>query len=215
MNVTQNDQLAPLLRDVQTAFGITIVSFDPYRPKFLRPDVTVHMLTDADNKYLGDNRFFAIHDWFEERGWLVSRQTFKKPPRPGLEHTYIAPAQRIQLRSGFHATRAVAIASIFQHGLLPGDRLRCTTDRIDALGNIYVAEKLGQPGDESRCAYGTAHWWREHLARENRFGDPQWTILEIDFVGQDVCCYHDIWSHTGVVVRVRNPVDPRQLKVVA
>ena len=67
-------------------------------------------------------------------------------------------------------------------GLLPSTPERQTTDptyRRDCEGNIYVCDSLGKPEDAGVRGTGSAHWWRDHLAQNNRFDDPDWVILEI------------------------------------
>ena len=193
------------------------VSFDHFRPTFLREDVTVHAFRRSDNDdQLDDESFFALRDWFENQGWLVTRQRFRKPPFDGVEHVYIAPMDTLNPSVAFHATRTASIQSIKNNGLRPAIRERCNTERLDSIGNIYAASELGFPGDEARNNYGTAHWWREHLAHQNRFDDPDWSILQIDVAGVGgLTCFRDIWSRSGIVIRSNVPIDGRFIETVA
>ena len=212
-----SNSLPDLIRVAELRFAIRAISFDHFHPTFLRDDVTVHAFRHSDNDdQLDDETFFALRDWFEHEGWLVYRQRFRKQPFDGVEHAYIVPMDPINLLVAYHATRTVSIQSIKNDGLCPGTHERCNTERLDSIGNIYAVSELGSPGDEAHNNYGTAHWWREHLSHENRFDDPEWSILQID-VGDvpGLTCFRDIWSRTGIVIRSNVPIDGRFIKHVA
>jgi hypothetical protein len=85
----------------------------------------------------------------------------------------------VSLTEGYHATRAVSVRSIRAEGLKPSAPERRTTDRHDCEGHIYVCEALGVPEDAGVRGAFSAHWWLDHLARKNRFGDPHWVILRV------------------------------------
>jgi hypothetical protein len=116
----------------------------------------------------------------------------------------------------YHATRTTSVPSIKDQGLCPGTRESCNAKRLDSLGSIYAVAKLGAPGDASRDEFGTAYWWLEHLSQQNRFGDLDWSILQIDVAkAGNVRCLRDIWSHTGIEIRTDVPIAWRFLKRVA
>ncbi|QDV56487.1 hypothetical protein [Rosistilla oblonga] len=211
------NSIPDLIRIAESQFRMRATSFDHFRPHFLHDDVTVHAFRRSGNDdHLDDHTYDGLRDWFENQGWIVSRQRFRKPPFDGVEHIYIAPIETLHPSVAFHATRTVSIKSIENNGLCPGLRERCNTERLDSIGNIYAASKLGSPGDESRNNFGTAHWWREHLAHENRFDDPVWSILQIDVAAVGgLTCFRDIWSRTGIVIRANVPIDGRFVKTVA
>ncbi len=89
-----------------------------------------------------------------------------------------------------------------EQGLLPSAPERQTTEkRWDCEGNIFLCEKLGTPADAGVRGSESAHWWRDHLAHNNRFGDPDWIILRVEvgrLKGARTC--RDIWSKSGLIV---------------
>jgi hypothetical protein len=66
---------------------------------------------------------------------------------------------------------------------------------------LAISERLGTPADAGVQGSESAHWWRAHLAENNRFNDPDWVILLID-VGQleGARTYRDIWSNSGIIL---------------
>ena len=97
------------------------------------------------------------------------------------EHVFLAPIIQVPLKVGYHATRRASVPSIMEQGLLPSAPERQTTEnRWDCEGNIYLCERLGTPASAGVPGSESAHWWRHHLARKNRFNDPDWVILHVE-----------------------------------
>lgn len=199
--------LHSLLNEIETHFRVRITHFPQYpKQDGKHPETEYSHFRVANSDYterpLFDCEFRAIADWLENRGLLATRQLAWKNT---TEHVLMAPLERREIPIGYHATRTDYVASIFSEGLKLGDRDRSTSpisERIDQIGNIYVAEELGNPGDEASRKYGTAHWWREHKSTRNCFDDPDWSILRIDLSGlPDLRLYRDPWSKTGLILR--------------
>lgn len=169
--------------------------------------LTRHKVWKDDSDYnrldLSDDEFSQVSNWFEQQGWLATRQLSVKGSDNEL--FYLSPLHRSELSEGFHATRAVSLNGILKVGLMPGNRELTTSnvsDRRDQIGNSYVAEQLGSAGDEARGNKGTAHWWREYKSHNNCFDDPVWSILRLNFDGLlNLRLYRDPWSHTGLILR--------------
>jgi hypothetical protein len=127
-----------------------------------------------------------------------------------LEHLGVA------LQVGFHATRRASVGSIFDVGLLPSSPDRQTTaDRLDCEGNIYLCERLGGPSDAGLVGSESADWWRDHLAKNNRFGDPDWVILEVRvgrLLGAQLS--RDSWSKSGVIVSGVPAIPPDLIRLI-
>jgi hypothetical protein len=102
-----------------------------------------------------------------------------------------------------------------ERGLLPSAPERQTTEkRWDCEGNIFLCEKLGTPADAGVRGSESAHWWRDHLAHNNRFGDPDWVILRVE-VGrlEGARLYRDIWSKSGIIVGSMARIPPDRLRL--
>jgi hypothetical protein len=215
--LTTSTELERLLRDAESRFEFEVIKLDHYRPPALRDNVTVHAFTNTDtDDYLDDAAFGSVREWFETNGYFISRQSMKTDPFDGVEHVFISPIEMVNPKLLYHATRTQSLDSIRKNGILCGARQRCTTDRLDPIRNIYGVETLGNAGDKKRNIYGTAHWWREHLALTNRFGDRNWSLLQIDVISHGrLNCYRDIWSNSGIVIRVPSHIDCQFIQVVA
>jgi hypothetical protein len=109
----------------------------------------------------------------------------------------IAPILPIKVEVGYHATRACMIKQIREEGLKPSNEERRATNFPDTEGVIHICAKLKEDGDKD-----SAEWWRDELSKKNRFGDPNWGILQIHMTGlpTDARVYQDIHSASGVVV---------------
>lgn len=197
----------------EAQFGLRIISFSNYRPTFLGDSTTAHAIKDADLSKINGDCFFSIRDWFEQHGWLLTRQTLRSAPFTGIEHHYLAPLEYLSIQTAFHATRVASLAAIMEGGLRPAAPYMLNFDRLDSIGNIYAATKLGNPGDHANDNFGTAHWWVELFAMDNRHNDPEWCIIQLDLSDiVDMICFKDIWSCTGVVLRPKSPIDPVRIK---
>lgn len=113
----------------------------------------------------------------------------------------MAPLLPKTLAVGYHTTRACLIPKICGEGgegLLPSNAERRATNFPDTDGVIHVCEKLSHEGDEN----DSAEWWKGTLSKKNRFGDPDWRIVQIDMtrlpLGARV--YQDMHSASGVLV---------------
>ncbi|WP_148080598.1 hypothetical protein [Roseimaritima ulvae] len=192
-----------LANAIESEFCIKVLTFENYRPEPLPRYVSVHTFSDASGESISDDVFFAIRDWVFRMGWDLSRQLVFND----TVHAYLYPAVREYVSLAYHVTRTSSLTSILVNGLGPGTKDRCNDNRIDPHGNIYITTTLGCIGDRGRENLGTAHWWREHLATNNRFGDPDWTILGLDFSSYGKMQVHqDIWSASGRVIRTREPL---------
>ena len=168
-------------------------------------------------RIISAEKLLQLQRWTLRVGWHISRQRYPRrtaDTRP-IDIVYIAPAQTISLAAAYHATRTASIPSIMSLGLCPGTETSITTDnRTDPVGNIYVAENLGLPTDAGVAGSKTAHWWRDHLARVNRFNDPDWSILKISAtLIPNAICYTDMWSESGIILGNVESVDSQFLAV--
>jgi hypothetical protein len=167
-----------------------------------RDDVTTHGFYPEER--LTNDRKLEVRRWLEGQGWQFSRQMVNHPAQANrqIEYIYLAPMIPVALEVGYHATRRASVQSIMERGLLPGAPDRQTTEqRWDCEGNIYFCERLGTLADAGVRGSESAHWWRDHLAHKNRFGDRDWVILRVA-VGQleGARLYRDIWSKSGIIV---------------
>lgn len=196
------------------------LSINNWKPNAsMHQSLTRHVFWKEDRDYnthnLSDDEFSEISDWFEQEGWLATRQL----PMKGSDNElfYLSPLYRSAITEGYHATRTASLIDILKEGLLRGNRDRSTSklsDRRDQIGNSYVAERLGSPGDEANGKKGTAYWWREHKSHENCFGGSAWSILRLDFKGlSNLRLYADPWSHTGLILR--SIIPPSRIEQVA
>lgn len=195
-----------IIREAEAEFRFRIVWLEHFHPKSFRDDVSIFCVEGVEGDALTDEEFIRFRGWLENRNWTVSRQRYLRGLLEGVEHTFIAPMQSVAPKAAFHATRTANLKSILDKGLHPGNRESRTTDRLDAIGNIYVTETLGFPGDCEREAFGTAHWWREHLSQVNRYQDSDWSIVSVDISEQEFLSYRDIWSETGIILRTDGPL---------
>lgn len=212
--------VAALIDEIRRRFSVDVLSFDGVA-KLPHPEVSAHSfaLTDPDTyqrEDIDDELYLRIREWVETQGWQMSRQALPGAlPERTEQHIYLASQVLVTVETAFHATRRKSLRSIMTEGLLSGTRHRINTDRWDTIGNIYITTTLGQSGDEQRRNHGTAHWWREHLARKNIHDDSDWSILAIDPEAfRDAVTYRDMWSRSGVVVAGVDAIQPRYVSVV-
>jgi hypothetical protein len=132
------------------------------------------------------------------------------------EYLILAPMARVFLEYGYHATRLASLDAIRRDGLLPSNPDRqMSNEQYDCDGNIYVCDKLGTPADAGVANSRSAHWWRAHLAETNRFGDPNWCIIGIDFARvPGVVLYKDLRSTTGIIIGCVESVPPEAITPV-
>ncbi|MEP3479175.1 MAG: hypothetical protein ABJZ55_08015 [Fuerstiella sp.] len=216
MTKAVTDNLADLISHAESQFSLRVISFSNYRPTFLGDSDTAHAIKDSDLRDIEDERFFAIRDWFQQHDWLLSRQQLKTPPFNGTQHHYLAPIEYLTVDTVYHATRVANLSLITDGGLQPATADSCNFDRLDSFGYIYVTTALGQVGDYKNENLGTAHWWAELFAMDNRHSDRDWCVVQLDLSGLgDIICFNDLFSRTGVVLRPSDPIDPARLKRVA
>jgi hypothetical protein len=207
-----------LLDEIEREFGVKLLWFKRITPSRFREDATAHGFFDFDVD-LTDDLKRQVRKWVEDKGWQFSRQLIPAPEvEPGrlVEHIYLAPMIHVPLTTGFHATRRCSLKAIRRHGLLPSTRDRQTSEnRWDCEGNIYLCEHLGTPTDAEADHALTTHWWCGYFARNNRFNDPDWVILQVT-IGkvQGARIYRDIWSKSGVIVDNLENVPPSALDLV-
>lgn len=200
-----------LLDEILNQFGVTLPP--GHMLNCYRDDVSVHPFVSGYGWKPAEETWQEIRHWVESKDWQLSRQV-EKIPVPDLsieiENVYLAPMIPVGLDRGYHATRSVSVPSIRTTGLLPSTHQRqTTTDRRDCEGNIYVCEALGTPADAGVPGSKTAHWWRDELARTNRFNDPDWVILEIDVRKvHGARLYKDIFSDSGIIVGGVHAIPP-------
>jgi hypothetical protein len=191
-----------LLDEIKRRFGVELLWFELPSPGY-RDDVTTHGFFDTEDRLTEDLKL-EVRRWLESRGWQFSRQMVcvLGDDTNRVEHVYLAPMMPVALEVGYHATRRASVPSIMDRGLLPSAPERQTTEkRWDCEGNIFLCERLGTPADAGVQGSESAHWWRDHLAHNNRFGDPDWVILRVE-VGrvEGTRLYRDIWSKSGIIV---------------
>jgi hypothetical protein len=192
-----------LLDEIEQHFDVKLLWFKRLPSPGHRDDVTTHAFFDPDRR-LTDDLKLEIRCRMEGQGWQFSRQMVPVLGNDAQrrEHVYLAPMIRVAAEVGYHATRRASVPSIMERGLLPSAPERQTTEsRWDCEGNIFLCENLGTPADAGVRGSGSAHWWLDHLAHNNRFGDPDWVILRVE-VGRlkDARVYQDVWSESGVIV---------------
>jgi hypothetical protein len=205
-----------LLDEVERRFGADLAWHENMPSLIFRDDVTTHTFFDPEGRLTEDLKRKSRR-WIESKGWQFSRQCVHHPSVSDrfIEYVFIAPMSPVVLREGYHATRRASLSSIMQVGLLPSIPERQTTDnRADCEGNIYLCERLGTPADAGVPRTETAHWWRAHLAENNRFHDPDWIILRVA-VGQlqGARTYQDIWSKSGIILDNVAGVPPELIAV--
>lgn len=211
-----SDELVDLISLAQVRFSLKVISFSKYPPTLLGESATAHAIKDSNLRNISDELFFAIRDWFEERGWLLSRQRMKHPPFNGTEHYFLAPIEYLTVCTAYHATRVANLTSITDRGLQPATDHTCNFDRLDSLGYIYAVTALGEVGDFANRNFGTAHWWAELFATDNRHNDSNWCVLQLNLSGlANLICFKDIFSRTGVVLRPSGAIEPSRIKRVA
>jgi hypothetical protein len=81
--------------------------------------------------------------------------------------------------------------------LKPSNEERRATTFPDTEGVIHICAKLREVGGKD-----SAEWWRDELSKKNRFGNPNWGILQIDMAGlpAEARIYQDMHSVSGVIV---------------
>jgi hypothetical protein len=203
-----------LLNQLKQDLGIGLLTIN-CSLKCPHPDVTTHGLDIETRRNLGmeqinKERFAQLRNWFAQREWHISQQ--RNSRNDSSDYLILAPMIFVSFDIGYHATLRMRLDSIFSKGLLPGSHDRQTDDkRIDCEGNIYVCEKLGVPEDAGNPGSLSAHWWRDHKSKYNRFGDSDWVILEIDLWKLPPHrLYRDIWSESGVIVGDVSVIPPNQ-----
>ena len=198
-----------LLNAIRDHFGVELIW---HQSLYIgRDDVTVHSFFDPENSTseMTVEMRTALRNWFASNGWLFSRQVIEhKITANAIERLYLAPMVPVTMTVGYHATRRASLDSIREHGLVPStSESQTTKGRLDCEGNIYLCERLGTQADEGKQRSFSAHWWRHHLSKVNRFNDPDWVILEVcvDQV-EGARLYRDVWSESGVVVENVNRI---------
>ena len=215
--------MLPSLDEVRQQLGIGLHRFPRNPCKGLRSG-TITLRFDIETKLRLERthptvqEFEQLRDWFAQRDWQL---VIQRTPNPidDSDYIYYLFLQRmdpVSLRVGYHATLRRQVDSILSNGLLPGSPDRRTDDdRIECHGNIYVCEKLGVPGDAGKPESFSAHWWRDHKSKRNRFNDPDWVILEIDLWKLPPhLSYRDIVSESGVILRGVSVIPPSLLRLV-
>ncbi len=209
---------AELLEALEEQFGVDLLKFDYDTHKLIRhrSDALACGFRKESDVQRWASSARVIRGWMEDRGWQFARRLWCPTPDSTVEHVFFAPIIRVEIDRGYHATRLVSVRSIFANGLLPSESDRQTTaDRLDCESNIYVCDKLGTPSDAGQQGSMSAHWWCDHLATKNRFNDPQWAILEIDFaefVGWRL--YRDLCSESGTIVGGVEAIPPHAIRLV-
>jgi len=204
------DKRQALLDGILAQFAVRLLPGRKFKLNH-RDDVSVHVLFSFSDTEPTEETKQEIRRWVEHQGWQFSRQTVKHLTIPDrlVEHIYLAPMSLVELERGYHATRRVSVPSIRTSGLCRSTPELQTTDRGDCERNIYICESLGTPADAGVRGSCTAHWWRDHLAKNNRFNDPDWVILEIDFRKvHGAGLYRDIWSESGIIVGGVDAIPP-------
>lgn len=216
--MTLENQRKKLLENIRTNFSVELIWYEHFTLNGYRNDVSVHGFFSVPGSEPSEETKKKIRHWVESQGWQFSRQTKKNELIPGrlTEYIFLAPMIPVELELGYHATRLALVPSIQANGLLPSTPERqTTTDRTDCEGNIYLCKDLGTPVDAGVRGTKTAHWWRGHLAKNNRFNDPDWVILEIE-IGKvhGARLYKDIWSESGIIVDGVKAISPEVIRVV-
>lgn len=170
-----------LINSIRTQFEVEVWRRDPFPKEVCRTDVSVHTIRRFLPPELTETEKQEMRRWVESRSWQLSRQFWKADWHPSItEYIYLAPMILVNLDVGFHVTRIQSIPLIMEVGLLPSSPDRQTTqDRADCEGNIYLCNSLGTCNDSNVCGTLSAHWWRAHLAKVNRFSDPDWANVEV------------------------------------
>ncbi len=226
----QNDELTPaqrellesrrrLMDEVRTRFDIWMVCYYlwPSDESPYRGDVTSHGFSESEG-ILADDLRNQIRLWIEAKNLQWSRQLVRLPGTMDFqERIYIGNIHPITLPFGYHATRRSSVDAIFRDGLLASVPERQVSEsRLDCEGNIYVVGKLGVPQDAGNREAYSAHWWRDHLSRNNRFNDPDWVILEIDLRQglENALICKDIWSVSGIVISGVDRIARERIRIV-
>lgn len=214
---------AILLDQLKRDLKIGLMTFNRLRFRCPRQGVTGHSL-DAETRHalrtdqMSEETFRQVREWLTERNWQLSRQRVRHPVNQAqkIEYLFLAPMILVSFQTGYHATLRSRCDSIFSIGLVPGSPDRQTdNERLDCDGNIFVCHDLGVPEDAGRDGSFSAHWWCDHKSRRNRFGDPDWVILEIDLGGLPPHrLYRDIWSESGVIVGGVSVIPPALIRQV-
>jgi hypothetical protein len=205
-----------LLDEIKRRFGVELLWFEKLPSPGYRDDVTTHSFFDIEDRLTEDLKL-GVRRWLESQGWQFSRQMVcvLDDDANRVEHVYLAPMMPVALEVSYHATRRASLPSIMERGLLPSVPKRQTTEkRWDCEGNIFLCEKLGTPADAGVRGSESAHWWRDHLAHNNRFGDPDWVILRVEVEGLERArTYRDIWSKSGIIVGGVASIPPDLLRL--
>jgi hypothetical protein len=202
-----------LLDRTESLFGIKLQRQKRWNGNAYRYDVTLHTL--SSDSHPTEEIKATARRWAEDQGWHFIWQTLRRDYRPdGQEYIYLAPIIPVECERGYHATPLASVCSIQELGLLPSIAERQTTDRGDCEGNVYLCEILGTPADAGVRGSRSAHWWRDHLARNNRFNDPEWVILKVE-IGKlpDAKLYRDICSDSGIIVAGVDAIPPELIKL--
>ncbi len=149
MTQAVSDERGDLISRAEAQFSLRVISFSNLRRGFLGEWATAHAIKDSEYTNIDDKQFFSTRDWFEQHGWLLSRQRLKSPPFNATEHHYPAPIEYLSVDIVYHATRVANLTSIADEGLQPATVETCNVDRLDSLGYIYAATQLGNERKKS------------------------------------------------------------------
>lgn len=216
MHAIANDRES-ILAELNDQFGVGLLPLThlPF-PSYL--DDVIAYVPDAETRKINDDTLHSIRTWLKSRDWHLSRQEVAHPTVAGkrIEYLVLAPMVFVLFGTAYHSTRRTAYSSIMSEGLLPSSPERQNSlKRTDCDGNIYVCEHLGNPQDAGVTSSLTAHWWRDHLSKNNRYADPDWVILEIELRGLPPHRLHrDIWSASGVIVAGVDRIPPRLITLI-
>jgi hypothetical protein len=198
--MTHDDQLPELPEQIRERLGNTIL-FEKIVLPTGRPALRLFATSDVR---LSSQEWQQFRQLIERHAWHGSRQLDDLTAHGcgHKEYIIIAPMDPVTLDHGFHATRRVNLDAILADGLLPSVPGRQTCDeKYDCEGNIYVCDKLGSLADAGVANSFSAHWWRDHLAKTNRFNDTDWCIVGIDLAKVPAAIlYADLRSTKAVIV---------------
>lgn len=206
-----------MLREVKEQFGVGLVHLPEVRLAWHVENVAAYV-PNAATRHIDDYTFQAMRTWFKERDWQLSRQPIPDRTQPNRYRPYLflAPIVFVSFDIGYHCTRRACLPMIMWQGLLPSSPDRQNdAKRKDCEGSIYVCEHLGSPQDAGVKDSLSAHWWRDHLSKNNSFDDPDWVVLEITLSGLPPHrLYRDIWSQSGVIVDGVDRIPPELITLI-
>lgn len=193
--------------EAETGAGFSDVSGRVSVP-YCRSDVRALIL------HPGEIAVGALKRLLKSRLKSVHWQYSELNDRPLL--VFAAPMVFHRIDVAFHATRTANLDGILERGLCPSTPERSNSERADCVDNLYVCPTLGSvPANiDVEPEKETAHWWRWHLSRNNRFDDPDWCILHVNMVGVEAKVYRDIWSASGLIIDDTESIASERLSVV-